>query len=145
MNKIKLFEPFFFIFFGLFHLHRIWGLVDRASYAQFWLSVMEEKGWFYFALMGILAFLCLLGIVTFFQNLHHNSWWRWIYLMGGGYVLFDLAAIAAGWDVWDSLLRWMFDVDNPAWNWLWGGFSGLGLLSLLFGICLLYQKINMKE
>ncbi len=31
-KKILAFEPWFFIFFGLFHLHRIWGLIDRNSY-----------------------------------------------------------------------------------------------------------------
>lgn len=32
MKKIYSYEPWFFIFFGLFHLHRIWGLADRDSY-----------------------------------------------------------------------------------------------------------------
>lgn len=47
-------------FFGLFHLHRIWGLIDRTSYADFWLGILENKGAFYFVLMGILAFLLVL-------------------------------------------------------------------------------------
>lgn len=34
--------------FGLFHLHRIWGLIDRNSYADFWMGVLESKGLFYF-------------------------------------------------------------------------------------------------
>ena len=59
MKKIYSYEPLFFIFFGIFHLHRIWGLVDRESYAAFWLNVMENKGIFYFLLMGILAILCI--------------------------------------------------------------------------------------
>lgn len=33
-----------FHIFGLFHLHRIWGLADRDSYATFWINVMERKG-----------------------------------------------------------------------------------------------------
>ena len=57
MRKIYAWEPGFFMFFGLFHLHRIWGLIDRTSYADFWLGILESKGAFYFALMGILAFL----------------------------------------------------------------------------------------
>lgn len=96
MKKIEVYEPYFFLFFGLFHLHRIWGLVDRESYASFWVGVMENKGIFYFVLMGILAVLCILGIRIFFKNLHNNYWWRWIYLFGGSYVLFDLLAIAMG-------------------------------------------------
>ena len=33
--------------FGLFHLHRIWGLIDRNSYADFWIGVLESRGLFY--------------------------------------------------------------------------------------------------
>ncbi|MGN0501824.1 MAG: hypothetical protein ACI4HN_02770, partial [Ruminococcus sp.] len=79
-KKILIFEPWFFIFFGLFHLHRIWGLIDRNSYAEFWTGVLENKGLFYFVLMGVLAILCILGIITFCKNLHSNYWWRWIYV-----------------------------------------------------------------
>lgn len=81
-EKIYSYEPWFFIFLGIFHLHRIWGLVDRETYAAFWIDVMESKGLFYFVLMGILAVLCVLGMITFFRNLHQNYWWRWIYLCG---------------------------------------------------------------
>ena len=52
MKKIYAWEPWFFIFFGIFHLHRIWGLFDRVSYADFWLGILENKGAFYFILMG---------------------------------------------------------------------------------------------
>lgn len=76
MKEIYSYEPWFFIFFGLFHLHRIWGLVDRDAYATFWINVMERKGIFYFGLMGILTVLCVLGIITFFKNLRYNYWWR---------------------------------------------------------------------
>ena len=37
--KIAWYEPLFFLFFGAFHLHRVWGLADRESYAAFWLAV----------------------------------------------------------------------------------------------------------
>lgn len=67
MKKIYSFEPWFFIFFGVFHLHRIWALFDRVSYASFWINIMEEKGLFYFLLMGILCIFCILGIVVFFR------------------------------------------------------------------------------
>ena len=142
-RKIFWIEPLFFLLFGVFHLHRLWALMDKSAYVAFWLGVLEERGATYLGLMRVLVLLCAAGLSVFFRT--RRPWWRWLYLLGGGYVLFDLAAIAAGWEVWDSLLRWMFDVDNPAWNWLWGGFSGLGLLSLLFGFYLLYQKINIKE
>ena len=113
-GKIFWIEPLFFLLFGVFHLHRLWALIDRVTYADFWLSILDEKNGLYFGLMGALALLCVAGLWVFFQI--RRPWWRWVYLAGGGYVLLDLAAIAAGWDVWDSLLRWMFDVDNPTWN-----------------------------
>ena len=68
MKRIYAFEPWFFLFFGVFHLHRIWGLIDRESYADFWLDTMENKGFVYFALMIILTSLCVLGIIVFFKN-----------------------------------------------------------------------------
>ena len=143
MRKIYFYEPCFFIFFGMFHLHRIWGLIDRESYAAFWIGVMESKGLFYFGLMGILAVLCVLGIVTFFRNLHRNYWWRWIYLCGGGYLLFDLFAIATGLEFWHNLLTAMFDVTAPYWNLLWGGFIVLGGFVFVLGCSLL--KVRLSE
>lgn len=76
MKKIEIYEPWFFLFFGLFHLHRIWGLIDRDSYADFWIGILENRGAFYYLLMGILAVPCVLGIITFFKNLNRNYWWR---------------------------------------------------------------------
>ena len=143
MRKIYFYEPCFFIFFGMFHLHRIWGLIDRESYAAFWIGVMENKGLFYFGLMGILAVLCILGIVTFFRNLHRNYWWRWIYLCGGCYLLFDLFAIATGLEFWRKLLAAMFDVTAPYWNLLWGGFIVLGGFVFVLGCLLL--KVRLSE
>lgn len=109
-KKVFAWEPWFFIAFGLFHLHRIWALIDRSSYAGFWLEVLDNKGVFYFALLGILAVLCILGITTFVKNYDRNYWWRWKYLFGGVYLLFDLFAVAAGLEFWNRLLLWMFDV-----------------------------------
>lgn len=139
MKKIYIYEPWFFVLFGVFHLHRIWGLIDREAYAAFWLGVLEEKGVVYYLLMGILALLCLLGIITFFRNLHQNYWWRWIYILGGGYVLFDLFAIAAGLEFWRELLWKMFDVNASCWNFLWCGFIVMGGAVFVLG-CLLLQK-----
>ena len=141
MKKIYMFEPFFFLFFGIFHLHRIWGLIDRESYARFWLGTMENKGMFYFALMGVLSALCILGIVTFFRDLHRNFWWRWIYLCGGSYLLFDLFAIAAGLEFWHELLIAMFDVNAWYWDLLWGGFIALGAVVSVLGAVLLRKYL----
>ncbi|MBE5814771.1 MAG: hypothetical protein E7320_06135 [Clostridiales bacterium] len=140
LKKIYAWEPWFFIFFGLFHMHRIWGLIDRQSYADFWLGVLAEKGFLYFALMGILAVLCVCGMVVFFRHLKNNYWWRWIYLFGGGYLLFDLFAIAIDLKVWSDLLAMMFDVGSPWWNLIWGFFILLGTSVLGLGFCLLRQR-----
>lgn len=130
--------------FGLFHLHRIWGLIDRNSYAGFWLGALENKGLFYFALMGILAALCVLGVVTFVKNRRSNCWWRWVYLFGGAYLLFDLFAIATGLEFWNELLLRMFDVTSAYWNAVWSFFILLGGLAFALGIKLLLhrKKIN---
>ena len=95
-----------------------------------------------FLLMGILAVLCILGIITFFGNLHYNYWWRWIYLCGGGYVLFDLFAIATGIEFWHDLLLVMFDVNATYWNLLWGGFIVLGGAVFVLGCLLLKRRLN---
>jgi len=136
--SIMWFEPIFFLFFGLFHLHRIWAFVDRNSYSAFWLDVMNNRDLFYFALMGIMSLLCIAGIVVFFRSRGQRFWWRWFYIFGGGYVLFDLFAIATGLSMWKRLLFWMFDTSNEYWNIVWGSFIGLGLLS--FGIGVFLQR-----
>ncbi|MGN0537269.1 MAG: hypothetical protein ACI4M3_04770 [Acutalibacteraceae bacterium] len=147
MKKIALYEPWFFLFFGAFHLHRIWGLIDRKSYADFWIGVLEEKGIFYFVLMAGLCTLCILGIITFFKNMHHNYWWRSIYLIGGSYLLFDLFSIAVNLNFWHELILKMYDITSKYWNMIWAVFILLGGMSFLLGIKLLldYQKQNTKR
>lgn len=51
-RKVFAWEPWFFIAFGLFHLHRIWGLIDRNTYAAFWIDALENKGLFLFYTHG---------------------------------------------------------------------------------------------
>ena len=142
MKRIYFWEPWFFIFFGLFHMHRIWALIDRSSYASFWMGIMEKKGLPYFLIMGILAGLCILGIITFVRERKTNYIWRWIYLFGGAYVLLDLFAIATGLKVWQKLLEVMFDTASPYWNYVWGFFILLGMAVFVLGIRLL---IKMKK
>ena len=137
MKKIYSWEPWFFIFFGIFHLHRIWGLIDRKTYADFWIGILENKGVVYIAIMGLLVALCILGMITFINNRQRNYWWRWIYLCGGSYLLFDLFAIAVGLEFWQELLVWMFDVTSPYWNLLWGGFILMGGAVFVLGCKLL--------
>lgn len=139
-KEVFAWEPWFFITFGLFHLHRIWGLIDRNSYAGFWTDLLENKGILYFILMGILGALCILGIITFIKNKRRNYWWRWIYLFGGLYLLFDLFAIAIGLECWKKLLLWMFDVTSTYWSVVWSFFILLGGFSFALGIKLSMQR-----
>ena len=142
-KKISFWEPYFFIIFGIFHLHRIWSLIDRNGYSNFWLKILNNKGILYFVIMGILSFLCILGIITFIKNLNHNYWWRWIYLFGGSYLLFDLCAILFKFNFWYKILNTMFDVNSPYWNYIWLVFILLGLFSFSLGIILI-KKLKTK-
>ena len=90
--------------------------------------------------MGILAGLCILGIITFIRERKANYIWRWIYVFGGAYVLFDLFAIANGLKVWQKLLNVMFDTASPHWNYVWGFFILLGTAVLVLGIALLIKR-----
>ena len=139
MKRIHLWEPWFFVFFGLFHIHRIWALIDRETYASFWMGIMEKKGLSYFLIMGILAGLCILGIITFIRERKANYLWRWIYIFGGIYVLFDLFAIAIGLEAWKNLLGIMFDITSPYWNIVWGFFILLGTAVFVLGIGLILK------
>ena len=76
-------------------------------------------------------------IVVFIRERKHSFWWRWIYVGGGGYLLFDLFTIATGLKFWQELLNKMFDVTSPYWNMIWGGFILLGVLVFILGISLL--------
>ena len=143
MKRIFAWEPWFFIFFGVFHMHRIWALIDRQSYADFWMGIYEEKGVTYFALMGLLAGLCILGIVTFIRERKANYLWRGVYVFGGAYVLFDLFAIAIGLEVWKKLLSAMFDTTSALWNPIWLFFIVLGCAVFILGIRLFV--IRKKE
>lgn len=61
-KRILVWEPCFFVFFGLFHLHRIWGLIDRNSYTAFWIGVLESRGLFcfIFLMMFVMEYMIIL-------------------------------------------------------------------------------------
>jgi len=145
LKKIYFWEPWFFLFFGLFHLHRIWALIDRTSYAAFWLGIMENRGVAYFTIMGVLAVLCILGIITFIRERKHNYLWRWVYIFGGSYLLLDLFAIATGLVFWQKLLQNMFDTNSQYWNVIWGFFILLGAAVFALGIKLVVDYRKQKK
>lgn len=68
-KKIIVWEPWFFMVFGLFHLHRIWGLTDRNSYAEFWIGVLENKD------------LCYVYFDV--NSIYWNAVWSFFILLGG--------------------------------------------------------------
>ena len=144
MKRIYFWEPWFFILFGLFHLHRIWALFDREGYASFWLGILDSKGAAYFIISGILAFLCILGIITFVRERRSNFLWRWVYICGGCYLLFDLFAIAAELGFWQKLLNSMFDTSSTYWNAVWCFFILLGAAVFVLGISLLGKYRRQK-
>lgn len=145
MKKIYAWEPWFFMLFGLFHLHRIWALFDREGYASFWLGLVENKGTTYFLIMGLLAILCVVGIATFIIERKYNYWWRWIYICGGSYLLFDLFAIATGIEFWNRLLMNMFDISSNYWNAIWIAFIMLGGFVFVVGVKLLVKYNKQKN
>ena len=139
--KIAWYEPLFFLFFGAFHLHRVWGLADRESYAAFWLGVLTQKGPLYFGLMGLLAVLCLAGVATFFRNWGRNPWWRWIYLFGGMFFrwIFKSAfAILIVSNTWNIVMG-VFDATQSVVN----QSSGVIIGDYLFQACNICVDINI--
>ena len=143
-KKVLWFEPLFFLFFGVMHMSRVWAFLDRHAYADFWLTLMYGKGVAYYILMGLMATLCILGIIVFIINRKHSYWWRWVYIAGGGYVLFDLFAIATELAFWENLILFMFDVNSGVWYPLWGFFTLLGMFSLALGIHMLKIFLHQK-
>ena len=81
-----------------------------------------------------------MAYLSFLKNKGNNYWWRWIYIFGGSYLLFDLFAIAIGMDAWHKLIYMMYDINSPYWNLIWTGFILLGGLVFALGIKLLLQK-----
>jgi len=133
-SKILWFEPWIFIGFGIFHLHRVWAFLDPGAYAAFWIAFLESRSIAYYLAMLALLAPCLAGIAVFFLNLGRNYRWRWIYLIGGGYLTWDLTAQLFRISAVDSLLHAMFDLASPYWDLVWGFFVLLGAAALVLGI-----------
>ena len=126
-------------------------ILDDATFAEAFkecggdLGILENKGIPYFLIMGILAGLCILGMITFFRERKSNYVWRWIYFIGGAYLLFDLFAIATGMPFWHTLLASMFDTASPYWNAVWGFFILLGIGVFVLGIKLLSLRKQQHQ
>ena len=67
------------------------------------------------------------------------------YVFGGGYVLFDLFAIATGMEFWHELILKMFDTSAGYWNILWGMFILMGGAVFVLGIKLLLDQHKEKQ
>jgi hypothetical protein len=135
-SRILWFESWVMILFGLFHLHRVWGLINRSDYARFWMGLMNSRGAVYYLITATLFIPCLAGIIVFFSSIKQNYWWRWIYIFGGGYVILDLLSQLFKVEFVIAMLKSMFDTENPYWNVLWGFFVILGGFVFTLGIIL---------
>ena len=138
-HNIYWIDIFIFLFFGVFHTHRIWAFFDREGYVDFWEQILENEVT-YLLLLTTLAVLCIIGFIIFLKNYGENPWWRWIYIFGGGYLLFDVFAIYFNLKFWNELIEFMNDVTNPYWNLIWGIFVIIGIFSLILGCYLIHKK-----
>lgn len=59
--------------------------------------------------------------------------------------MFDLFAIAIGLEIWNKLLRMMFDVESSYWNLTWGFFICLGGFVFVLGLKLLQNDLKNKR
>jgi hypothetical protein len=73
MNKYKL-ESLVFLFFVLFHIHRIWAFVDSKSYNKFWLNILESRGPFLFILGLLLFVMSIIVILYFIKYFKYKKW-----------------------------------------------------------------------
>jgi hypothetical protein len=143
MNIYK-FESIFFLFFGIFHLHRIWAFISPNTYSTFWLSLSNNKNAFAYLLGIIILLLSIFAILTFIINFKNNKWWRWIYLFGGIYLLFDSILNLLNVKFMMNIVNYMFTAPNPQFNIIWGFFIILGLFCIILSIYLWKYKEDKK-
>lgn len=123
-------EAILFLFFGMFHIHRIWAFIDPEAYSKFWLGLVSTQGKEYYALGIILVGMSISLIILFVLNIKRLFWWRWFYLIGGLYVLIDVCLNLLEVDFMQRAIVWLFTVEGVLWYIIWGNFVLLGLLSL---------------
>jgi hypothetical protein len=145
MNKYRL-ESLVFLFFGLFHIHRIWAFIDSKAYNNFWLGVLDNRGPSFFFLGVLLMILSIVVILYFLKNYKDKKWWRWIYLFGGIYVLFDSILNLLNNNFMINVVIKMYTIAQPYYYILWGLFILLGLVCIIICIYLWnYNKVGFNN
>ena len=129
-NKYR-FESLFYLFFGLFHMHRIWAFIDSKTYNDFWLSVLNNRNVLFNILGTILIILSIVLLIYFLNHYKENKWWRWIYLFGGIYVFVDCILNILNNNVIKYVVIKMYTLKQPFYNILWGFFILLGICCII--------------
>jgi len=124
-------ESLVFLFFGLFHIHRIWAFIDSKSYNEFWLNILESRGPFLFVLGFLLLIISIIVILYFIKNIKDIKWWRWIYLFGGIYLIIDNILNLLNNDFIKNVIIKMYTIKQPYYSILWGLFLVLGIFCII--------------
>jgi predicted ferric reductase len=130
MNKYKL-ESLVFLFFGLFHAHRIWAFVDSKSYNKFWLNILESRGTFFIIFGLLLLIMSIIVIIYFIKNFKYKKWWRWIYFFGGVYLIIDTILNLLNNNFIKNVVIKMYTIKQPYYSILWGLFIILGIICII--------------
>ena len=130
MNKYKL-ESLVFLFFGLFHIHRIWAFIDFKSYNKFWLNILENRGSFFIILGFSLLIMSIIVILYFIVNFKNKKWWRWIYLFGGIYLVIDNVLNLFNNNLINNVVIKMYTMKQPYYSILWALFIILGIICII--------------
>ena len=130
MNKYRI-ESLFFLFFGLFHIHRIWAFINAKAYNNFWLNISRNRNTFFYLLGIILIILTFVVIIYFIKYFKERKWWRWIYLFGGTYLLIDSILNLLNNNFMNNIVIKMYTLRQPYYKILWGSFIILGIISII--------------
>ena len=142
MNRYK-WESLFFLFFGLFHIHRIWAFIDAQSYNSLWLNILENRNTFFYILGILLIIITVIAILFFIKEYKSKKWWRWIYLFGGTYVLIDSILNLLNINIMKNIIMKMYTLKQPYYNILWIIFIIIGVLCIFISIYLWKYKENI--
>jgi len=145
MYKYKL-ESLFFLFFGMFHIHRIWAFIDSKSYNNFWLNILESRGQFFYSLGFLILIVSIIVIMYFIKSYKYKKWWRWIYLFGGIYLIIDSVLNILNNNLMKNIIIKMYTIKQPYYSILWGLFIILGIICIIISKYLWnYTDIKYNE